>query len=400
LIQATAARVLDWERVFAWATERFVSPLLWVRLKEAGAAEAVPDRPAQWFSDLYYQTAAANALRLKRMLAVTSPLRDRGVELLYFKGASLLLHGLYPDLGCRIMADVDVLGRRPERGEITRAFQESKWWEQRYDHVMQEWEVSVWGDDAGNLVEVHWELQPHNGARVGAAEERLWAHAVCLEQRDGRVLVPSLEDCFIQAALHASSHHYFDSMYVFPGSADLALLASRAEHFDWDRVVRDLAAERMLEHAAVAVGLAQGLTRFAPLAAVLGELVARSPGLQETIGPLTRALMPMVRKPWRFMGFHERRLLARKPWREWARYLFFGLKRRWDAGKRGKKGEGGRPGPRPGGRKLLDLDFWRFLVALFYFDRRIGYKFYVGPEESRIFPAPNHEGARREGEGP
>jgi hypothetical protein len=387
-IAAAASRVTDWEEVFRLATGRFVSPLTWVGLKAAGAAERMPAGARARFEGMYLRTAAANALRLKRMLPVSAALAERGVGLLYFKGASLLLRGVYPDLGRRIMSDVDVLARAREREAVFAAFQGAGW---RYAHedVMQEWSVSVWGDEQGNVVEVHWNLQPHNGAAAGAAEARLRRGAREVEVRGGRALVPSAEDCLIQAALHGTAHHYFDTAYLYPGVADLAHLLGRGGELDWDRIVADLRAERMLEHAAAAVGVALALTGYDPLETAALELERRAPGVSALVGPLVASLTAMAQKPWLAASFYERRLLARKRPSEWFKYFWYAAGRRarkwWRGGGAGAAGGGAGAGGYE--RRLLDRDYWRYLTRLARFDRRIGFSFPLGPEESGRVPA-------------
>jgi hypothetical protein len=379
-----ACEIRDWEMVFNLATLRMSSPLVYRRLLETGMADNLPDRILAYFEDVYQRQAAVNALRLRRGLEISEALWDTGARPLFFKGASLLLHGVYPDLGQRLMSDVDMLSRREWRPLVEEAFSRSGGWTREDDQLMQEWEVAVWSDDIGGMVEVHWDLQPHNGAPAGAAEARLFRNAVEVSHRGKKGLVPSLEDCFVQAALHATSHHYFDSTYLYPGVADLCHLCSVMEGADWERVVSDLKAERMLEHGMVAVQLGVAMTRYEPLQLALARLEELNPGLSDICSPLSGSLLKIIRKPWAFESFYERRALAPKSAGEWGSYIYYAISRRLRAfGKASIKGkEDAVPintGPGLRGR-LSDLEYLKYLCELYRFDRKTGFRVYFGPD--------------------
>jgi hypothetical protein len=130
------------------------------------------------------------------------------------------------------------------------------------------------------------------------------------------------------------------------------------------------------------------MTRAPRLSGAVSAVYERAPGVEKAAAPLVESLLSMARKPYEFHSFHERRLFVKKPLTDWAGYLYFGVKRRFVK----RPGAGGPP-KRPEGvdiegvtgvphyeRKLLDLDFIRYLFRLYRFDRRIGYKIKVSEE--------------------
>ncbi|HUT52993.1 MAG TPA: nucleotidyltransferase family protein [bacterium] len=388
MLADAAAKVTDWERALLLSGAKHVTPTVYACLRDSGLLSAVPAPVAARFEKLYVMNASVSALRLHQARKVTSILRERGCRMLYFKGASLVMARDYPDAGRRMFSDVDVLAHGSSRDMVRAAFKEAGGFTEQPSQVMEDWEVTSWIDEFSNELEVHWGLKPHNGAAAGLAEQRLMANAYELEYRGRRVLVPSPEDRFIQAALHFTAHHYFDSSYFMTGISDLShVLAAHGLKFDWDRIVEGARAERMLEHLAVAAGLAYELTRHEPLHYALAAMEERAPGLRDTAAPLVASLSRLALKPWTFYSFYERRLFVKKSWGEWARYVFAAMKRRIVHPKQapatpkhpGRDYEGITGEPRHE-RRLGDADFLRYLLALYRFDRRIAYQIKIGGE--------------------
>jgi hypothetical protein len=382
LLEESARKIEDWESMLRLCGARYVSPLVFARIQGANLEHLIPGKVRSRFHRLYLLTAILNALRLNQSLIVNSILRDRGIKTLYFKGTTLVMAGDYTDPGHRMFADVDWLANKQDIEELRQAFSEAGDWRELPIHVMQGWEVTPWVNSWGTMVEVHWNLKPHNGVPSPVSERRLWSHAQEIDYRGKKALIPCAEDRFIQAALHSTVHHTFDTSYLFVTISDLAHLAGRAAgNFDWSRIVEELRVERMLEHVAVAMDLAWELTRYKPLAEGLAVIKARVPELEAVTAPLVKALLRVVQKPWLFHSFYERRLFAKKSYKEWARYIFDGFNRRLfpePAKRHSSTGEvvevEGVISKAQYKRKIWDFDFLNYLLELYRFDRQINYK--------------------------
>lgn len=389
LVEEAADKVRDWEQVLLLAGAKHVSPVVSARLRDCGILSRVAEPVAARFARAWQMNAAINALRLNQALKVSSLLRERGISLLYFKGASLVMAGDYPDAGQRMFSDVDVLAEAGWREEVRRAFRDAGGFEEQPSQVMEDWEVTSWLDAWGNEIEAHWSLKPYNGAPAGLAEKRLKSRGYEIEYRGQRVLVPCPEARFIQAALHFTAHHYFDSTYFMTGACDLAhILFAHGLKFDWEWIVERSQEERMLEHLGVAVGLAHELTQFEPLKEAMRALDDLAPGLMEVCRPLSRSLGRMAKKPWKFYSFYERRLFARKSFWQWAAYIRAGagrkIKRLRAAPEKKKEAVSEFEGvtlEQLHERRFGDADFLRFLYDLFKFDRRIRFRIKIGAGE-------------------
>ncbi len=385
MLKEAAGKISDWERALVLAGAKHVTPLVYACLRDSGLLASVPAAVAERFAKLNVMNASVIALRLHQALKVDALLRSRGCPpLLFLKGAAHVMARDYPDAGRRMSSDVDVLAVGCGRDAVREAFREAGGFAEQPSHVMEDCEVTSWVDGFTNVYEVHWDLKPYNRAGAGLAERRLMASACEIEYRGSRALVPSPEDRFIQAALHFTVHHSFDSFYFMTGIADLAhVLATHGLKFDWDRIVEGARRERVLEHLAVAAGLAHQLTRYAPLADALNALDRRAAGIKDLAAPLAASLSRLALKPWTFFSFYERRIFVKKTMAEWARYLFAGVKKKIARSRRppppkaaGREFEG-ISGPHYE-RRLADADFLRYLFELCRFDRRISFKIPIG----------------------
>jgi len=382
LIENSARKIEDWEGMLRLCGARYVSPLVFSRIREANLEHLIPGEVRSRFHRLYLMTAIFNALRLNQSLTVNSILRDRGIKTLYLKGTTMVMARDYADPGHRMFADVDWLASKQDIEELRRAFSEAGDWRELPIHVMQEWEVTPWVNRWGTMVEVHWNLKPHNGVPSTVSEGRLWSHAQEADYRGKKAWIPCMEDRLIQAAIHGTVHHTFDTSYLFITMSDIAHLAGRrAGSFDWRRTVEELRVERMLEHVVVAMELAWELTRYKPLAEGLEVIKAEAPGLEVVTAPMVKALLRMVRKPWLFHSFYERRLFAKKSFQEWTRYIFNGFNRRLFPGSAKPPSSTGEVVEVEGviskaqyKRKMWDADFLNYLLELYRFDRQINYK--------------------------
>lgn len=98
--------VSDWLNLEKRARENGVGPLLYVGCRRLGLT------PPPQVADLLARTYAATALRNRQMLNalfdVGKALDSHGLEAMVLKGSSLILKGVYPDLGLRPMSDIDI----------------------------------------------------------------------------------------------------------------------------------------------------------------------------------------------------------------------------------------------------------------------------------------------------
>lgn len=393
LLEESVERIRDWGKMLYLCEARYIAPLVLTRLREAGQGHRIPDEIRDRLQSLYLNIAALNAYHLHQILQINSTLGERGVEVLFLKGASLMIAGDYPDLGQRMFSDVDLLVDESHQEQVNQVFSETDDWKKlpSRDNLAwvdggsaPDWRETTWVDSRGSLVEIHWHLFPLNGVPNAVAEQRLWRGARQVEYRARKVMIPSREDRFIQAAIHSTAHHSFDSNFLFTTIADLAHLAGDGKSkIDWDRMADQLRQEKMLEHVAVVVELASELTGHEPLIEGLARIHATAPGLSAITKPLAEALSKMVQKPWLFTSRTQTLLFAKIPLVRRARYLLPRIAR--SVFSRQNKPTNS-PGPAAGAeepgaavyykKKMLDLDSFNYNMELCKFYRRINYSGY------------------------
>lgn len=312
--QAVAENFADWDLLARLLQDRHVTPLAYASLRAAGLLTRFPPSLSEAMHRLYQQTAAGNSLRLHHALQLTTRLAERGIPALYLKGASLVLAGDYPNPGLRMFSDVDLLVDPLHQEQVRAVFREAGEWQELAPAHPRNWKQTQWLNPWGTMIEIHWRLYSFNAVPSERVEHRLWSAARQVNHRGHPAWVPAAEDRFIQAALHGTAHHGFDTAFLFLSFADLAHLAGNPRApLDWNRMAQILRHERMLEHAALAVELAWEFTRFSPLQEGLAVFHAADPQLANLTAPLGQQLLRLLRRTRPFSAETALRLLARKP---------------------------------------------------------------------------------------
>jgi hypothetical protein len=197
-----------------------------------------------------------------------------------------------------MFGDIDLLSDPSLYRTVLEAFTREKW-DVLTPEPKRAFDETVLTNDWGNLVEVHWRMDPLNGVAEGVTDARIRGSARETSYRGYKVLIPSPEDRLIQSAVHGTAHHAFDSSLFHILAADLAhILARHREKIDFERLQHDLVRERMLEHTAIALEISASLTRFPPVREALDTLNRLSPGLAEAAGPVGRSLARTAFMPW------------------------------------------------------------------------------------------------------
>jgi hypothetical protein len=215
-----------------------------------------------------------------------------------------------------MFSDVDLLVDPSRQEEVRRVFHEAGAWQELAPAHPRNWKQTQWLNPWGTMIEIHWRLYSFNAVSSETVEARIRSAAQAVSYRGRSAWVPSPEDRFIQAAIHGTAHHGFDTAFLFISLADLAHLAAHPEApLAWNRMAEILIRERMLEHVALATELAWEFTRLAPLQTGLAAFQAAAPQLPHLIAPLRQRLLRLLRRPQPFSAETAMRLLAQKPLR-------------------------------------------------------------------------------------
>jgi Uncharacterised nucleotidyltransferase len=311
LLEERTDVVSDWEQVMRLCGARYVTPLVYAQIHAAGMDAQIPDETRKKFKRLYLQTAALNTLRIQKVMKVNSILAEMGVDALVYKGGSLVMGGDYPDPGQRMFSDIDILVDESKKDNVDEAFIKAGEWKKLPQLLDRPWEDTKYMDDWRNLIEVHWQLKPLNGVSHEVSEKRLFKNAVKTKYKKGTAFIPSAEDRYIQAALHSTANHPFDSTFLFIMVSDLAHIAAKKD-LDWLKIVEEMKNECMHEHGMIATRLSYQLTEYEPLLEGIEVFKKTLPGIEETTNDLTNSLVKMMMKPWVFSSNAEMKFFLRK----------------------------------------------------------------------------------------
>lgn len=205
----------------AWRERRELGPLWWHLFSAAGRLEALPAAAARAAD--YRATLVRNLAALDRCTAILDAAEATGLTLLPLKGA-LFGAALYPDVGARPMADVDLAVRPAElaaaiaclgRLGFRRVYGPRARFSPRHGH-----DVAM--TDGWLFVELHYRLMHELGADADVLP--LFAHAGRAELLGRARAVPSWDDHLWFTAVHAATHAFGDHPF-WP--LDLALLVGR-----------------------------------------------------------------------------------------------------------------------------------------------------------------------------
>ena len=161
--------------------------------------------------------------------AITS-LRERGIESVVLKGASLAVR-TYRDAGVRPMEDVDLLVPFDRAEDALHAFLDAGWKTSKEDPFA--WmrihhSLNFLGPEGGSA-DLHWYTlwQP-------AAEDAIWEAAVPIELAGVETLAPCDADQLLLTCVHGTP---WSPLPPFRWIADaIALLRDAGDDLDWDRV--------------------------------------------------------------------------------------------------------------------------------------------------------------------
>ena len=99
------SQTIDWERVVGHASAQLVLPALAAALQDLGLAGSLDEELSAFLDAIH----AANMERNDELAAAVGILNQAGIEPVLLKGAIRLVDGLYPDIGWRMLRDLDLL---------------------------------------------------------------------------------------------------------------------------------------------------------------------------------------------------------------------------------------------------------------------------------------------------
>lgn len=100
---------VPWEDFVWMGSSHFVLPALWSAFDRNGIAPLLPLDLAEHMKEIHRLNAARNRRIIVQCRHISRLLAPAGIRPVFFKGAALLLTGLFRDPGDRMMEDIDLL---------------------------------------------------------------------------------------------------------------------------------------------------------------------------------------------------------------------------------------------------------------------------------------------------
>lgn len=259
--QQTILTTNDPGQLADWFTQQELGPLAYLHLKEAGLAAPVVAQLAA----VYWQAAAAAAVKLELLARLHSAFTAAGVETVLLKGIAFC-QTLYPDPALRPMNDLDFWIRPSDISAAwntleTMGLHSKGLWNNPDaipEHVTQ---LDFYPDTPQTSpynVEIHWDLCQKATVRGRLPLERWWAEAQTISWRGQAVKVLSPGAALVHTAVHQMLEHrgelrwrwLLDIDQMIRGQAGYELTAA-----DWAQVLADSQTSGVLPAVQAAIRL-------------------------------------------------------------------------------------------------------------------------------------------------
>jgi hypothetical protein len=226
-----------WAELVQLATCHRVSPLVYHRLVQRGARDALPASVGRPLAAAYHGNTARN-LRIYRELAeVINGAEGRAIPVVVLKGAALAAP-IYGNVALRVIGDLDLLVAERQLPAFTAMLVDLGYCPQHVGHIgaFEPHHLAPYvRAGATTVIEPHWRIsQPGQPASIPVAE--VLARAVPLPLPGCRALGLAPEDLLLHLCVHATYQHQFLGVGL-RALGDLAeLLAPGRFDFEWDAV--------------------------------------------------------------------------------------------------------------------------------------------------------------------
>jgi hypothetical protein len=245
----------DWEQLGSTAQQQGLAPLMYWGLSRSGNFSSVPESVRNSLRKAYSGSWVNNQRILKELEILAHTFKQEGIPLVVLKGACFALT-IYPEIGLRLMGDLDILVPVSKSSEALRIAKVSG-----YQEVVPEaspglnellsHEVGLRKPaDHSITLEIHSSLVSSRAFRYAVPVDWFWEQ---VEPLEGLSLKPSAFDLFmltptaqlLYAAAHAMLQHggknaplrwFYDLdrlVRFYDRRIDWDLLLSQAHRFDW-----------------------------------------------------------------------------------------------------------------------------------------------------------------------
>jgi hypothetical protein len=249
---------IDWPALVELATHEGTAPLLHSHLRRLDLLLEVPPAARARLTDVARSVWAVNTVLASHWGEAIAALGTAGVEAITLKGMALA-HTVYPEPGCRPMADIDLLVRPAARAAALDALHALGYrtpGAAATDHAASRSFAELVRD--GTRIDLHWHIARYLRFEgiVEIDHEELWRRARPLATPHGSGLQLDPEDLLLHLTLHLTLGSDFARVLWY---ADIdAVVRHFAAELDWDHVVTRAGRWRIRALGGWALGVVRG----------------------------------------------------------------------------------------------------------------------------------------------
>ncbi|WP_186002950.1 nucleotidyltransferase family protein [Mycobacterium sp. KBS0706] len=146
----------DWFSVFEVANRSWMTPALFVALRDCGGLPALPADAGDYLAFIHERNRQRNLLLRGQLVEVIAALNRSGIQPILLKGAGIIFTAVERDLGARMMSDLDLLVEEAEKPIADVVLAE-------LGYLAAEGQHGVWRPQDAGMLELH------GGGAVSAA---------------------------------------------------------------------------------------------------------------------------------------------------------------------------------------------------------------------------------------
>lgn len=250
---------LRWGRVFEIALKWNIAPMLYPLIKDRPDlrnGSNIPDDVFKTMEAAHIKTVMVNLANFSELAEIVKALTAADIQVILLKGAHLA-QWVYPHIGFRWMADIDVLVRKEdlekadgllakmgyeypdmapavwddfgERKQVRDQAAVLDWYKTDHMHLV------YYNPKSIKSLELHWGIA-RNASPFAVDTEGLWKRARAEKMHGETVWVLCPEDLLLHICLHDSYYHHLHRFGLRP-CCDLAAVVSRYyKEIDWRRL--------------------------------------------------------------------------------------------------------------------------------------------------------------------
>ena len=105
---------VDWEKFVVLSSSYLITPAIYVKFRDSGIDSLLPAELHDYLKEIYNLSFSRNQMLLEQIREICDLLAADNIFPILLKGAGNMMDDLYPDIGERIMGDIDILVKEEE----------------------------------------------------------------------------------------------------------------------------------------------------------------------------------------------------------------------------------------------------------------------------------------------